>query len=402
LRTLRRPTDNAVLDRALVLWFPGPDSVTGEDVAEFHVHGGVAVVAALLDTLASEPGLRPAESGEFTRRSFDNGKLDLTEVEGLADLIAAETEVQRRQAVHQYSGALSEVYDGWRTRLLAILGHAEADIDFADEDIPPDLAAENRQAVIGLRSEMAAHLAGGRHGERLREGVTVVVLGAANVGKSSLVNVLARREVAIVSPEPGTTRDAIEVRLDLGGYPATVIDTAGLRDAAGAVETEGIRRARARAAAADLKLVLFDATMWPDVDAGVESFVDQDTVVVLTKMDLIGLDHPLRMNVPRGFVPTSVESGEGLDGLVGALTRAVADRAALVEEAPALTRARHRTLVEACIGHLDAFLAQPEDTPVELPAEDLRLAARALGRLTGCIDVEDVLDAIFGEFCIGK
>ncbi len=401
LRTLRRPADHAVLDRALVLWFPGPDSVTGEDVTEFHVHGGLAVVAALLDTLAAEPGLRPAEAGEFTRRAFDNGKLDLTEVEGLADLIAAETEAQRRQALRQYSGALRDLYEDWRARLLRMVVYAEADIDFAEEAIPPELAAENRRAAEALRRAVAAHLADNRHGERLRDGVSVVVLGAPNAGKSSLVNMLARRDVAIVSAEPGTTRDAIEVRLDLGGYPATVIDTAGLREAAGMVETEGIRRARARAADADLKLILFDATTWPDLDAASCALMDGDTIAVLTKMDLAGRGHVLRDAPPAAFQCISVTSGEGLEGFLGALGAAVAMRAR-VAETPALTRMRHRVLLETCVGQLDAFLTHSDVAPAELAAEDLRLAARALGRLTGRIDVEDVLDSIFREFCIGK
>jgi tRNA modification GTPase len=401
LRHLCRPADGAVLDRALVLWFPGPDSVTGEDVGEFHIHGGVAVLAVMLDTLAADPRLRPAEAGEFTRRGFDNGKLDLTGVEGLADLIAAETEAQRRQALRQYSGALCGLYEDWRARLLAMLAHAEADIDFAEEDIPSDLAAENRRGVAALRAAMAAHLADGRHGERLRDGVSVVVLGAPNAGKSSLVNMLARRDVAIVSAEPGTTRDAIEVRLDLGGYPATVVDTAGLREAAGMVETEGIRRARARAADADLKLILFDATTWPDQDAASHALIDDDAIVVLTKLDLLAPDHPLRTQPPASVEGISVTSGEGLDRFLAALGEAVAVRADVAEK-PALTRTRHRVLLEACVGHLDACLAHPDAAPVELAAEDLRLAARALGRLTGRIDVEDVLDSIFREFCIGK
>lgn len=403
LRALCRPEDGVLLDRGLVLWFPGPASATGEDVAEFHIHGGPAVIAAILQALGTIPGLRPADPGEFTRRAFENGRLDLTEVEGLADLLAAETEAQRRQALRQFEGALGALYEGWRARLVPALAYAEAEIDFSDEDVPENLSAALRPGIAALAGDMEVHLRDSGRGERLREGVTVVILGAPNAGKSSMLNSLARRDVAIVSEEAGTTRDPIEVPLDLGGYPVVVVDTAGLRDRAGAVESEGIRRARARAASADLKLVLFDAAS--DWDAESLGLIDRDAIPVLTKIDLLPTGHPLRRDAPilggRTAERISTLSGEGFPALLTRLGSEVETRSGL-GEAPVLTRARHRTLLEQCLGQLHAFINAGPDLPPELAAEELRLAARTLGRITGRVDVEDLLDVIFRDFCIGK
>jgi tRNA modification GTPase len=401
----------ADLDEGLALWFPGPRSFTGEDVAELHLHGGRAVVSAMLARLAAEPGCRLAEPGEFTRRAFDHGKLDLTAAEGLADLIAAETETQRRQALRQMQGALGEVYEGWRGRLIGALALVEADIDFADEDLPPAIVAQAMRDVEALQAEMAAHLADQRRGERLRDGLSVVILGPPNAGKSSLLNWLARRDAAIVSATAGTTRDVIELHLDLGGFPVVLADTAGLRESADAIETEGIRRALARAQQADLKLILLDATIAPD--AVTTAQIDDQAVVVVNKIDLLpgrggGREAesplPLRGRVRVGgrsgpdALPISVKTGEGLDKLLSALTTRVAT-ALQPGESPALTRLRHRQALEDCVG---ALVRARAATAPELRAEDLRLAARALGRITGRVDVEDVLDVIFRDFCIGK
>lgn len=405
LRALRRPGDSAVLDRGLVLWFPGPASATGEDVAEFHIHGGPAVIAALLQALGAVPGLRPADPGEFTRRAFENGRLDLTEVEGLADLLAAETEAQRRQALRQFEGALSALYEGWRTRLVRALAHAEAEIDFSDEGLPEDLTAALRPDISALAGEIEAYLQDSGRGERLRDGVTVAILGAPNAGKSSLINALAKRDVAIVSEEAGTTRDPIEVPLDLGGYPVLAVDTAGLREQGGTVESEGIRRARARAASADLKLVLFDALTGPNWDEESLGLIDPDAIPVLTKTDLLPPSPPLGESAPvlAGQISEciSVLSGEGIPALLARLRSEVEKRSGL-GEAPVLTRARHRALLEQCLAHLHTSSRSGPSFPPELAAEELRLAARALGRLTGRVDVEDLLDVIFREFCIGK
>ncbi|MDE0056985.1 MAG: tRNA uridine-5-carboxymethylaminomethyl(34) synthesis GTPase MnmE [Defluviicoccus sp.] len=393
---IREPATGEMLDDGLALWFPGPASYTGEDMAELHVHGGRAVVEAVGLALGRTDGLVPAGPGDFTRRAFAAGKLDLTQVEAIADLVDAETEAQRRQARRQAGGALAELYESWRGLLVGALAHLEAFIDFPDEDLPREAEAEIAETVARLARDVARHLGDARRGERLRDGVAVAVLGPPNVGKSSLVNALARREAAIVAAEAGTTRDAIEIHLDLGGLPATVIDTAGLREAAGAVEAEGIRRALARADDADLRLVMLDARA-PEPDAALARLIDGDALVALNKTDLRATPPPGRV---AGMQATalSVRTGDGLAALIARLTDAVAERTA-TGAAPVPTRLRHRLALDSCLAALQR--AQGQDVP-ELRAEDLRAAAAALGRLTGRVGVEDVLDAIFRDFCIGK
>ncbi|HXQ53560.1 MAG TPA: tRNA uridine-5-carboxymethylaminomethyl(34) synthesis GTPase MnmE [Stellaceae bacterium] len=379
------------IDRGLMLFFPAPASVTGEDVAEFHVHGSRAVVAALFEALA-RLGLRLAEPGEFTRRAFLNGKLDLAEAEALADLVAAETSAQRRQALRQLSGALGQLTEAWRARLIDAQARLEAAIDFPDEDLPAGLMDAARDEVRALSREIAAHLADDHRGERLRDGIAIAIVGPPNAGKSSLMNALARREVAITAASAGTTRDVIEVALDLEGYPVLLADTAGLRASRDAVEEEGVRRARARAASADLKLVLIDATRPEESDA-LADMVDRDAIVIANKIDLL----PPGV-APRIGLPLSVKTGAGMDRLLERLGEEVAARFA-PSAAPLVTRARHREALEACRAALERFGAAPLP---ELAAEDLREAARALGRITGRVDVEDMLDRLFAEFCIGK
>ncbi len=386
------------IDDGLALWFPAPHSFTGENVAEIHLHGGRAVLLAILASLGHCDGLRPAEPGEFTRRAFANGKLDLTAAEGLADLVAAETEAQRRQAFRQLEGELARLYDGWRQTLIENSARLEAAIDFPEEGLPADLVSDVTVNILGISAEISQHLVDNRRGERLREGFSVAIIGATNVGKSSLLNLLARREAAIVSATAGTTRDVVEVHLDLGGYPVILADTAGLRDAADAVEIEGVRRAIARAATADLKIALFDATSWPDVDARTRDLVDADTMVVVNKSDLAPVPGDAAM-AGRQALAVSLKTGTGVEAFLQALAREVDQRLAGNESAPVLTRVRHRHALEACHEALarSVFASAPE-----LMAEDLRLALRALGRITGRVDVEDILDAIFREFCIGK
>ena len=396
LRTLRGP-DGDIIDRGLLLWFPGPHSFTGEDIVEFQVHGGRAVTAALAEALIARPGVRPAEPGEFTKRAFLNGRLDLTEAEGLADLVAAETAAQRRQALRQMSGSLGSLYETWRTDLISLLAHVEADIDFPDEDLPDGLAAAVRPRAIALRDRIAAHLDDGHRGERLREGLYVVIVGPPNAGKSSLLNALARRDAAIVSTTAGTTRDVIEVHLDIGGYPVLLADTAGLRRAADAIEGEGVRRALARAAQADLKIVLADATAADATGAEVAALIDADSLVALNKIDLAPATGPVDAAGHPAW-PISVKTGAGMAAFLSALEDMVAARLD-AGGAPTLTRARHRAALEDCRAALERALGA--DAP-ELLAEDLRLAARALGRITGRVDVEDILDVVFADFCIGK
>ncbi len=390
---------DAVIDHGLVIWFPAPRSFTGEDVAEFHIHGGPAVTEALLEALAAEAGLRLAEPGEFSRRAFENGRMDLTEAEGLADLVQAETEAQRRQSLRQMEGGLKALYDGWRTRLIQALAHFEAEIDFAEEGLPAEIAAEARATVSGLLAEIAGHLADARQGERLRDGLEVVILGPPNAGKSSLLNMLARREAAIVSTIPGTTRDIVEAHLDLAGYPVVVADTAGLREAAEQIEAEGVRRALERAGRADLKILVLEAADWPAIPGELAAHADADSLLVLNKIDLRPPRAPATYN-DRPVYALSVKTGQGRESFLVALTAMVRERLALGPE-PALTRARHRAALEDCRAALQRFLAAPEGG-AELAAEDLRLAARALGRITGRVDAEEILDVIFRDFCIGK
>jgi tRNA modification GTPase len=391
LRTLADA--GGAIDRGLVLWFPGPASLTGEDVLELQVHGGRAVTEALLEALGRVPGLRPAAPGDLTRRAFVNGKLDLTAAEAVADLVDAETRAQARQALGQLGGELARLYDAWREQLLGALALIEAEIDFAaEEEVPDGLMARVRPTVEELLRSIDAHLADDR-GERLREGLVVAVVGPPNAGKSSLVNRLARREVAIVAERPGTTRDVLEAHLDLGGLPVTVLDTAGLRAAAvDPVEREGIRRARARAESADLRLVVLDGAAWPPDTVALRG----DSLLVANKADLGRVPaHPRIDGVPA--LAISCATGAGLGELLDTLADWAADRAA--PEGPAPTRARHRSALE----ETRAALARVRDAPeLALAAEDLRLAARGLGRITGRVGVEEVLDRIFAGFCIGK
>ncbi|MBC9882409.1 tRNA uridine-5-carboxymethylaminomethyl(34) synthesis GTPase MnmE [Bradyrhizobium sp. INPA01-394B] len=381
------------IDDAVVLWFPAPGSATGEDVAEFHAHGGRAVLAALLAVISDIPNTRAAEPGEFTRRAFENGKLDLTEAEGLDDLIHADTDRQRRQALRQLQGLLGNRARDWRERIIEASALIEAGIDFSDEgDVPAELQAPAVKAIRTLHDEIREVLAAQGHSERLREGLVVAIAGEPNVGKSTLMNQLARREVAIVSPHAGTTRDVIEVQLDLDGYPVTVIDTAGIRETDDPVEQEGVRRARARAEDADLVLWLVDG----------ERPADPDTMTsggsVWTVRNKIDLGESAAR--PSGEFRISARRGDGIPELVDALVTFAAEFFG-GSEGGLVTRTRQRDLLSRAADSLRRSLELVEEGE-ELAAEELRAAAYALGRLLGRVDVEDVLGAIFQKFCIGK
>ncbi len=497
LARVRDPACGEAIDQALALWFPAPNSETGEDTAELQLHGGRAVVAATLRALARLPGLRPAEAGEFTRRAFENGKLDLTAVEGLADLVAAETEGQRRQALRQLQGALGNRAETWRQRLIKALALVEARIDFSDEaDVPEDLLGPALAIARELAGEIAAALADGGRGERLREGLTVAIAGPPNAGKSTLLNRLARREAAIVSPYAGTTRDVIEVHLDLGGWPVTLLDTAGIRESEDSVEMEGVRRARERARAADLVLWVVDAAdedaknaaargaaisagrasdtspvipgreqgertrnpgahavapgfrarpFWPSrIDGELAGVPGNDEIerlpappawLIRNKIDQIraqqrnesriqgyqrdetrSISNKLLRNMvnnPLNYKSESISdisesefnisalTGEGFDALLAQLTRQ-AEAFLAGTEAALVTRERHRRALEEAVAALQRAQSPEVAAKEDLLAEELRLAARALGRLTGRVDVEDILDVIFRDFCIGK
>ncbi len=380
LRTLR-DRSGMILDRAMVLWMPGPHSFTGEDVAELHLHGGRAVLASVSAALV-DLGARPAEAGEFTRRAFLAGRMDLLEAEGIADLVNAETEGQRLQALRQMAGELGGVIGGWAARLRHVLAFQEALIDFPDEHLPADVEDSLLADMRRLIAEMEFQIARAPAAERLREGLVFAVIGAPNVGKSSLVNALARREVAIVSPGPGTTRDVLEARIDLGGVPVTLIDTAGLRETPDPVEQEGVRRARARAASADLVICVVDAQA-PLRHAGADVFV-------ANKTDLAP--------APEGMLGVSVLTGAGMEQLEAYLWESAA-RLATAGGDPVFTRARHVAAARDAVAALQA--AAVSGLP-ELRAEDLRYALRSLGRMTGAVDAEAILDDVFATFCIGK
>jgi tRNA modification GTPase len=397
LCALRHPATRDILDRALALWFPAPQSFTGEDVVELHTHGGRAVTEAVAEALAALPGFRLAEPGEFTRRAFENGRMDLTEAEAVADLVHAETEAQRKQALRQMDGALGKLYGDWRERLARLLAYREASIDFADEDLPPDIAERQSADLRKLQSDIAAHLNDNRRGERLRTGFSIAILGPPNAGKSSLLNALARREAAIVSATAGTTRDVIEVHLDLGGYPVLLADTAGLRESADAVENEGVRRALARAEQADLKLIVFDGALWPEADETTVDLIDHNSIVTVNKADLVKAPWYIVQGVGEALF-VSAETGAGLPELLARLTQEI-EKNFGTAAAPSLTRVRHREALEECAAHIERALLAAQS---ELCAEDIRLAMRALGRITGHVGVEDLLDIIFRDFCIGK
>jgi tRNA modification GTPase len=437
LARLRDPVSGESLDEALALWFPAPRSETGEDMAELQLHGGRAVIAAVLTALGRLEGFRPAEAGEFTRRAFENGRMDLTAVEGLADLLGAETEAQRRQAYRQMKGLLGDRAETWRTRLIKALALVEAGIDFSDEaDVPAELIRPALDIAGTLHQEISDALAQAGRGERLRDGLVVAIAGPPNAGKSTLLNRIAKREVAIVSPQAGTTRDVIEVHLDLGGYPVTLLDTAGVRETDDPVEQEGVRRARERAAAADLVLWITESggpmadtqgqrptiagsvtdKSHPLTDArnqkarGTKAKVSglftgpmaesQSVWTIWNKVDLQKATPRSQQDKNDGkFISISATRGDGVDVLLARLETHV--RAFFGSESGLIARARHRYYLTETLAALQRALGQSTDQE-EIIAEELRLASRALGRLTGKVDVEDILDVIFRDFCIGK
>lgn len=392
--------DGKLIDQALVVTFSAPASFTGENIVEYHLHGGWSVIQSMLHSLLQQKNHRMALPGEFTRRAFEHGKLDLTEAEAIADLIDAETEAQRLQALSQLSGSLETLYEGWKRKLAHILALMEADLDFSDQDLPDDILLKVRPDISELLAEISAHLNDNRRGERLRNGFQIAILGAPNAGKSSLLNALVQRDAAIVSALPGTTRDIVETHLDIGGFPVIIADTAGLRmgetpqDAHGLIEAEGIKRSLARAETADLRILLFDATTEPD--AQTLSLLDEKSIVVINKSDL---DIAWAASFfPENSIKLSALTGQGFDIL---LQQIVQHLNCIVghRTAPSLTRTRHREALEkTCLA-----LQNSETAPLpELAAEDYRMAIRHLGSITGRVDVEDLLDMIFRDFCIGK
>ena len=400
LRELKRPVSRETLDKALVLAFKSPHSYTGEDVVEYHLHGGSAVIRSVLDSLAAMKNHRMAEPGEFTRRAFENGKMDLTEAEAIADLIHAETQLQKTQALSQMGGALADIYDGWRDRLVKILAYVEAELEFPDEDLPDDILLKITPQIDAMITELDAHLNDNRRGERLRSGISIAIIGAPNAGKSSLVNALVQRDIAIVSDIAGTTRDVIEAHLDIGGYPVILSDTAGLRPDQisddkphDVIESEGIKRALKVAREADIRVILYDGTQEHLNEHSLALEEQENTIVVINKADM-----GMKLKHPSDPLKISVANNHGISEFLELLTSRIESLVG-TSEAPALTRQRHREALLDCKGSLERCLSA---SLPELTAEDLRLAVRHLGRITGRVDVEDLLDVIFRDFCIGK
>jgi tRNA modification GTPase len=392
LKTLRHPVTGEELDRALVIRFPAPRSYTGEDMVELHVTGGRAVLAGVIEALALLEGMRPADPGEFALRAFENGKLDLSQVEGLADLVDAQTQAQRRQALRIAGGALSRESDGIRALIVEAMAQIEAQIDFSDqEDVDALSAGHVRRLVEAAAARIKHTLASAQSGERLRDGLNVVIAGPPNVGKSTLMNAIARRDVSIVSATPGTTRDPIEIQLDLRGFPVNLVDTAGIRDTEDPIEKEGISRARRRADEADLTLWLTEGAQ---TDASLPKGNQRSTLQVRTKSDLGDA------NAPSDSIAVSAKTGQGIDRLLDAIAD-VAEELFSGQGPALITLTRHRLAFEEALAHLGRLLGQQDAAP-EFIAEDLRLAARALERIAGRIDVEEVLGAIFSRLCIGK
>jgi tRNA modification GTPase len=399
--TLRDPA-GGLLDEALILAMTGPRSSTGEDVVEIHAHGSMAVTSAILEVLGQADGFRPALAGEFTHRMFANGKIDLLGTEALADLIDSETDLQRQQAWRQMQGALYHPVSAWREELIRLGGQLEALIDFADEDLPPQVEAQLREDTAALITAIEGVLDDGGVGEAIREGVTVSLLGPVNAGKSTLLNRLAGRQAAIVSDQAGTTRDVVSVRIDVDGIPVTLLDTAGVRQTKDDIEAEGVRRAIDAARQADAAMLVLDVSD-PGWQADLESLrglAGSRVLVILNKRDLVD-DAAVGRLAAEDAVLVSLTQDGAIDDVLAALRDLVvpANRG---DAGSIITRARHRSALQDAVIALRAVLGHSFATAPEIAAEDYRLAADSLGRLTGAIDAEDLLGSIYSSFCIGK
>ena len=399
LRKFNKINTNELIDEGVIIWFPGPNSYTGDDLAEFHVHGSRAVISALHSVIGEVKNCRLAEPGEFTKIAFQNGKINLLKAESVADLISSETEIQRKQAIKIMSGKSSDQYNSWREKLLKILSHVEAKIDFPDEDLPKDILSAIKETSEQVSSQIEKVLNDQKVGERIREGFKIAIIGPTNAGKSSLINYLSKRDVAIVSEIAGTTRDVIETHLNLDGYPVVISDTAGIRDSRDEIEEKGIKLALNRAEDADLKLVIIDGN-FDDLNKTLKDLINENAILVVNKSDL------LNGNLNKKFrkyehVLISIKNDSNLDQLILKIKNKLENKF-INNEDILITRERHRKNLEHCIVHLKHFKNKNGSQDFDKAAEDLRLATRHLGMIVGKVDVEEILDSIFNDFCIGK
>ena len=399
LKKFNKIDTNELIDEGVIIWFPGPNSYTGEDLAEFHVHGSRAVVSALHSSISKIKNCRLAEPGEFTKIAFQNGKINLLKAESIADLVSSETEIQRKQAIKIMSGKSSDQFNSWREKLLKILSHVEAKIDFPDEDLPKDILSEIQKTSDQISSQIKKILDDQKVGERIREGFKIAIVGPINAGKSSLLNYLSKRDVAIVSEIAGTTRDVIETHLNLDGYPVVVSDTAGIRDSKNEIEKKGIKLALNRAEDADLKLVIIDAKN-VDFTGVLKDLVDENAILVVNKSDLLNgkLNEKLKKH---DHILISIKNNSNLDKLILKIKSKLENKF-LSHGDILITRERHRQHLEQCINHLQNFKNKNGSEEFDKAAEDLRLATRHLGMIVGKVDVEEILGSIFNDFCIGK
>ncbi len=399
LKKINYINTNNLIDEGVVIWFPGPNSYTGEDLAEFHVHGSRAVVSALHSSISGIKNCRLAEPGEFTKLAFQNGKINLLKAEGIADLVSAETEIQRKQAVEIMSGKSSDKFTSWRAKLLKILAHVEAKIDFPDEDLPKDILDEIQKTSNQVSKEIEKVLDDQKVGERIREGFKIAIVGPTNAGKSSLLNYLSKRDVAIVSEIAGTTRDVIETHLNLDGYPVVVSDTAGIRESKNEIEKKGIKLALNRAEDADLKLIIVDAKS-VDFTSVLKELIDENAILVVNKSDLLvtNINNELKKH---DHILVSIKNNLNLDKLILKIKKKLENKFISYGDI-LITRERHRQHLEQCISHLKNFKNKNGSEDYDKAAEDLRLATRHLGMIVGKVDVEEILGSIFNDFCIGK
>ena len=396
VRCLHDPETGKRIDRGIVLWLPGPKTFTGEDIVELHTHGGRSVREAMINALNFINGVRLAEPGEFSARAFINGKVDLTEAEGIADLISAETEAQRLQALRQMSGGLKELYETWRVKLIKLSAYLEAEMDFSDEALPSNINESVYSNIRELVSDIEIHLLDKNRGQKIRHGIQIALLGAPNAGKSSLLNILAKKDVAIVSDISGTTRDVVKINLDLEGIPVSVSDTAGIHSASGKIEKEGIKRSYIESKSSDIRIIILDGETWPEVPSEIIDLINDDSILLLNKSDLVKISSSNVIKQQPKVI--SCLKGIGISEFTKELTEMVKNRYDIGEN-PLITRERHRKAASDCLEALKRSLNVDQ---IELLAEDLRLAIYALARITGRVDVEDILDVVFRDFCIGK